>query len=85
LQPAVSQKDLDASKNKQKYTIKKELGKGGFGAVYLAEGDATKLEYAIKKVDITSMDHFERMDAKNEAAIMQKFDHPNIVKCHEIY
>ena len=31
------------------------------------------------------MDHFERMDAKNEATIMQKFDHPNIVKCFDIY
>ena len=31
------------------------------------------------------MDIYQKRDAKLEACIMQKFNHPNIIKCYDIY
>ena len=62
------------------------LGQGGFGIVYLEENVITKEKYAIKKfkpkVKVT-----ERMVKifKREADILERLEHPNIVKVFENY
>lgn len=64
----------------------KLLGKGGFGAVYLAEDVNTKDKYAIKefkpevKVNDRMIQFFMR-----EADLLKQMKHPNIVKVFDNY
>ena len=64
-----------------------KLGKGSFGSVFKCQSKITQKLYALKciKKELLS----ERMSDKKlkikEAAILSKLDHPNIVKCFEIF
>ena len=60
------------------YEIKRHLGSGHFGNVYLAKKGGRC--YAIKKVVNT-----EQNTARQEIRILKKVDHPNIIKYHGHY
>ena len=62
------------------------LGQGGFGIVYLAEDVITKDKYAIKKFrpEIKLTDSMIKT-FKREADILEKLEHPNIVRVFENY
>jgi serine/threonine protein kinase len=70
-----------------KYTIEKELGRGGFGITYLAQNKRGK-KFAIKilnNLDLTQPDYLKnKNDLFNEALKLKSFEHPNIVKVYEI-
>jgi serine/threonine protein kinase len=70
-----------------KYTIEKELGKGGFGITYLAQNKRGE-KIAIKilnNLDLTQPDYLKnKNDLFNEALKLKSFEHPNIVKVYEI-
>ena len=70
-----------------KYTIEKELGKGGFGITYLAQNKRGK-KFAIKilnNLELTQPDYLKnKNDLFNEALKLKSFEHPNIVKVYEI-
>ena len=63
------------------YTLDREIGRGGFGAVYLGRRIKDKAPVAIKvmlpraDVDAEAVEKFKR-----EVAITAKLEHPNIVK-----
>lgn len=59
------------------YILKQEIGRGGFGRVYLAEHNCSKKLFAIKVVNLESVKDPERFDI--ERMVMQKLSHPNIV------
>lgn len=40
---------------------------------------------AFKEINIEDMDEDDRKAAKREAKIMEFLDHPNVVKCYEVY
>ncbi|WP_344266926.1 protein kinase domain-containing protein [Actinomadura napierensis] len=67
------------------YTILRELGRGGMGAVYLARDDATGAEVALKlmlprvAVNPTSRARFLR-----EAELTSMLRHPNIAALHDL-
>ncbi len=65
-----------------KYQIKRLLGRGGMGAVYLAEDSALGREVAIKVLppDVTSSVGKERFRREGQTAA--KLSHPNIVPLH---
>ena len=64
--------------------IKKELGKGAYGTVYLAVDRVSGQQVAIKRID----DVFRtRTDAKRtlrEITILRQCDHPNICKLYDV-
>jgi len=69
----------------EKYKFIKNLGEGAYGVVYLAQGEVSLRYFAIKEIDVKKMDVFKKREAKNEAVIMEKFDHPNIIKCYDTF
>lgn len=68
-----------------KYVVKRELGRGGMGAVYLAEHPSLGREVAIKELivspgaDPTALTRFLQ-----EAQVMARSNHPNLVQVHDM-
>ncbi|CBK22502.2 uncharacterized protein [Blastocystis hominis] len=62
----------------EKYTIKKELGKGAYGTVYLAVENETKKEVAIKRIDDVFRTKIDAKRALREIVILRHCHHPNI-------
>ena len=66
-----------------KYRIKRELGRGGMGAVYLAEQPGLGREVAIKEL-IQSADPVSLKRFLQEAQVMARTSHPNLVQVHDM-
>ena len=66
-----------------KYRVKGELGRGGMGTVYLAEQPGLGREVAIKELiqtaDPTALKRFMQ-----EAQVMARTSHPNLVQVHDM-
>jgi len=68
-----------------KYIVKRELGRGGMGTVYLAEQPGLGREVAIKELilsavaDPTALKRFIQ-----EAQVMARASHPNLVQVHDL-
>jgi len=66
-----------------KYRVKGELGRGGMGTVYLAEQPGLGREVAIKELiqtaDPTALQRFLQ-----EAQVMARTSHPNLVQVHDM-
>ena len=73
---------MNISKN---YQLKKEIGQGTFGKVYLGEHIPTKSKIAIKILDkkkIKDKSDFERVC--RELKISQTINHPHLVKLYDM-
>ena len=62
---------------------KKPLGTGAYGVVSKCTHLTTKQERAVKKVPKKKIKNMERF--KQEITILQKLDHPNILKLYEYF
>lgn len=74
------------------YKIEREIGKGAFGKIYLAR-DRRGASFAVKLMDLEKI----RREAnpkiqeirwrlvRNEPALMQQCDSPNVLRCWEIF
>jgi serine/threonine-protein kinase len=68
-----------------KYRIKGELGRGGMGAVYLAEQPGLGREVAIKELIQSAVaDPVALKRFLQEAQVMARTSHPNLVQVHDI-
>jgi calcium-dependent protein kinase len=68
------------------YSIGKLLGNGSYGKVYLATHKSNQEhKVAVKVINKTEMDDDDLESLKAEVEILQKVDHPNIVKYFETY
>jgi len=68
-----------------KYKIKKTpIGKGSFSTVFLAT-DLSDNEYAIKRIELSKLDPARHDKFLLELDISAKINHPNIVKCFEVF
>lgn len=68
----------------QVYRIsKKPLGTGAYGVVSKCTHLTTKQERAVKKVAKKKIKNMERF--KQEINILQKLDHPNVLKLYEYF
>src|SRR6266566_4225900 len=66
-----------------KYRVKSVLGRGGMGAVYLAEQPGLDREVAIKEL-IQSADPVSLRRFLHEAQVMARTSHPNLVQVHDM-
>jgi eukaryotic-like serine/threonine-protein kinase len=66
-----------------KYRVKRELGRGGMGTVYLAEQPGLGREVAIKEL-IRSADPVALKRFLQEAQVMARTSHPNLVQVHDM-
>src|SRR5690348_14799020 len=66
-----------------KYLVKGELGRGGMGAVYLAEQPGLGREVAIKEL-IQTADPVALKRFLQEAQVMARTSHPNLVQVHDM-
>jgi serine/threonine protein kinase len=68
-----------------KYIIKGELGRGGMGAVYLAEQPGLGREVAIKELIQSAIaDPIALKRFMQEAQVMARASHPNLVQVHDL-
>jgi hypothetical protein len=59
------------------------LGQGAFGKVYRATYNKDGYQNVLVAIkELNQMDHDAETDFKNEAQLMQKLDHPNVVKIY---
>src|ERR1700730_7747525 len=82
---APAQTTQPAERRIGKYIVKGELGRGGMGAVYLAEQPGLGREVAIKELlqspvaDPVALKRFMQ-----EAQVMARASHPNLVQVHDL-
>jgi len=69
----------------KKYKIKKLLGEGSFGRVFLAQNIITSELIAMKQIPKTSEDLLSDSEIINEIEILKNLDHPDIVRIMEFY
>ena len=62
------------------YRFERELGKGGFGTVFLAREDVSHREVAIKQLN--SQDADRQRAIIHEMQMVSRFNHPNIITYH---
>ncbi len=68
-----------------KYVVKRELGRGGMGTVYLAEQPGLGREVAIKELIVSSAaDATALARFLQEARVMARTSHPNLVQVHDM-
>src|SRR6266481_28065 len=68
-----------------KYIVKRELGRGGMGAVYLAEQPGLGREVAIKELILSAVaDPTALKRFLQEAQVMARTSHPNLVQVHDL-
>ena len=67
------------------YKVIKLLGEGSFGKAFLCKNESNNRICVIKQIVIEDMNQKEKDDAYNEAQILGKLDHPNIIKLLEVF
>ena len=70
----------------ERFQVKNILGEGGFAKVYLARNTEDNALYAVKAFKKESLATQSRGRAafRNEVDVLQKLDHANIMKLHEV-
>src|SRR5262249_46647205 len=80
-----NQDELAAGTVLDKYTIRREIGSGGMGRVYLAYDGSLKRQVAIKFLpSCLEANDLARRRLIVEAQLLAGLDHPNICSVHEI-
>jgi len=61
------------------------LGQGGFGEAYLVRSNKTLKNYVMKSINFELLTEENRKYTINEAFLLKKIDHPNIIKFKEVF
>ena len=67
------------------YKVIKLLGEGSFGKAFLCSKDSPETLCVIKQIVIEEMSESDKKDVFNEANILAKLDHQNIIKFYEVF
>ena len=67
------------------YNRIKQIGEGSFAQVYLVEDIKTKKQYVLKTILLEGLKDKEYKETLKEVSIIQKLDHPNIIKLYEAF
>ncbi len=74
---------------KQRYSLGKRIGQGGFGVVYQATDTQLNRSVAVKAIDLSQLPSNERADAteafQQEGFILAKLMHPNLPRIYEAF
>ena len=63
-----------------RYTLEREIGRGGMGAVWLGVDDVLEREVALKRIGVLpGADSTDLARAEREARLAARLDHPNVV------
>ena len=73
------------TKPKEAYTALNFLGQGGFGEAYLVRSNKTLKNYVMKSINFELLTEENRKYTINEAFLLKKIDHPNIIKFKEVF
>jgi len=68
-----------------KYTLGREIGRGGFSIVYDGTSKATGKKVAIKVIDKKKQDGEQLVLLQREIDIMKRLKHPNIVALYDVF
>eukprot|EP01062_Namystynia_karyoxenos_P040538 TRINITY_DN29555_c0_g1_i1.p1 TRINITY_DN29555_c0_g1~~TRINITY_DN29555_c0_g1_i1.p1 ORF type:complete len:879 (+),score=228.04 TRINITY_DN29555_c0_g1_i1:193-2829(+) len=68
-----------------KYQRLRMVGKGSFGQVHLIRERATGNHYVMKVISLVGMQRDERRDTLKEATMLERLDHPNIIRYVESF
>jgi len=72
--------ELPSLRLKDRYLIQRELGRGGFGVVYLAQDEHLLSKKVVVKVLLRAdLDSWRRKKFRNEIESLARLSHPNIV------
>jgi len=64
----------------ERYAVRKKIGSGSFGSVYIADDKSNPgLVVVIKKVELGGLDEKDRRQATAEAVMLKMLKHQNIV------
>lgn len=69
----------------ERYNKIKSIGSGTFGQAWLVESVTSQRRYALKELGVTAMSGQDRHLALNEAKILSKLKHKNIVRYKEAF
>jgi NIMA (never in mitosis gene a)-related kinase len=73
------------TKPKETYTALNFLGSGGFGEAYFVRSNKTLKNYVMKSINFELLTEENRKYTINEAFLLKKIDHPNIIKFKEVF
>src|SRR5712691_1220362 len=83
--PGLGETPTSGQRHIGKYVVKRELGRGGMGAVYLAEQPGLGREVAVKELILNSTaDPTALTRFLQEAQVMARTSHPNLVQVHDL-
>ncbi len=88
--PNFIKKNNEVGDSSENFEIMQLLGKGGFSEVLKVKSKINFGIYAMKKIDLVKFfekypdQEFEKY-YENEILFLQTLDHPNIIKCHNIF
>ena len=63
-----------------RYEVKRKIGQGSFGNVYLTIHRKTRQTLVLKEVKVSRMSCKERQDVAHEVDLLSKLNHRNIVQ-----
>ena len=73
-------------KIQETYKKIKELNEGAYGQVILVRSNINKQNlYVMKTISIENLDQNQKKKTMEEVKIIQKLNHPNIIKFHEVF
>jgi serine/threonine protein kinase len=67
------------------FVVLAELGRGAFGRVSRVQRKADGRQYALKSISLRGRSRREIKDALNEALLLSRLSHPNVVRYHECF
>ena len=75
-----------SKKIQETYKKIKELNEGAYGQVILVRSNINKQNlYVMKTISIENLDQNQKKKTMEEVKIIQKLNHPNIIKFHEVF
>ena len=71
---------MEKARKKHQYERVKRVGKGSFATAFLVKEKTSGDMFVLKEVNVDALSRRERADALQEAELMRRFNHPNVIR-----